>query len=95
MTDMSSFKARLVLDDLEREVGGKMNWLRRFADEMDAIDAAIEEKRRELAAAKQELAGLHQEVGAKRRELEGLFAEIRRMTGKLGEEQQARKDWVA
>ena len=33
---------------------------------------------RALAAAKRELAEVHQELGAKRRELEGLYAEIKR-----------------
>lgn len=84
--EMSSFKARLVVDDLCRELGldsRKADFLRRFTAEIDAIDAAIADKRRELDA-------LHPQVHAKQQELERLYAEIRRLTGKLDEERQAR-----
>jgi predicted nucleic acid-binding Zn-ribbon protein len=86
--EMSSFKARLVVDDIERVVGEKVSFLRHFVGEMDAIDAAIADKKRELA-------DLHPQVKAKQQELEELYKEIKRVKGILDEERQARKDWVA
>jgi predicted nucleic acid-binding Zn-ribbon protein len=86
---ISTFKARLVLDDLCRELGEdsrKARFLRHFADEMQNIDEAIADKRRELE-------GLHQEVGAAHRELEGLHGELKKLKGVVSEERQARSDW--
>lgn len=85
---ISNFHARLIIDDLIREVGPKAHFLRHFVDEMDQIDAAIADKRRELEA-------LHPQVAAKQQELEALYKEIAKLTGKLNEEKQARKDWVS
>jgi regulator of replication initiation timing len=86
---ISTFKARMVIDDICRELGEdsrKARFLRHFADEMQNIDEAIAESKRELA-------GLHQEVGAAHRELEGLHSELKKLKGVLNEERQARSDW--
>jgi septal ring factor EnvC (AmiA/AmiB activator) len=84
---ISHFEAKLVLDDLCQEVERRANYLRGFAGEMDQIDAAIEDKKRELE-------GLHPQVAAAQQTLERLYKEIAKLTGKLNEERQAR-DCVA
>jgi chromosome segregation ATPase len=83
MAEMSSFKARLILDDLEREVGAKMNFLRRFADEMDAIDAALAEKKRELEGTQRELAVACGDLGRAQSKHEALEKGIKKWTKQL------------
>ena len=80
--------ARLFLDDLCREIIAKADYLRCFADEMDQIDAAIADKKAELAA-------LHPQIAVAQRELERVHNELKKIKGMLAEETQARRDWVA
>jgi chromosome segregation ATPase len=80
--------ARLFLDDLCQEVVTKAHYLRCFADEMDQIDAAIADKKAELAA-------LHPQIAVAQRELERVHNELKKIKGMLAEETQARRDWVA
>jgi uncharacterized protein (DUF3084 family) len=73
--EMTSGFARMILDDLETEFASRMQSLRQYADQLDQIDQAIEDKRRELA-------GLHPDVQVRQRELariEGEFARIKDM----------------
>jgi chromosome segregation ATPase len=76
--------ARLVLDSLCQEVVAKAHYFRCFADQMDEIDAAIAEKKRELEA-------LHPQVALAQRELERVHSELKKIKGVLAEEIQARR----
>ena len=82
--------AKYAISDVCGALDRCKDFLGHYMENMQSIDAAIEEKREALAGVQRELAGLHQEVGAAQRKLEGLHAEIRRITGRLGEERQAR-----
>jgi small-conductance mechanosensitive channel len=81
---MTNYGAELVLTDL-------INALDRFKHQMELQRQSIAEAAAHQQEAEKELAAVHQELGAERRKLEGLHAELKRVTGRLEEERQARR----
>ncbi len=87
---MTAYGAELILTDFIVAVERFVDQMKLQRTSVAAVASHQREAEESLAQARQELNSLHHAVGAKRRELEGLFAEIKRLTGKLSEERQAR-----